>query len=1105
MRCRLRVPCLALGFLAVLLLGGVAHAQLAHLVKDLDTTKARALGTAYMPSPVGIGTTLFFTDDDGHTGNELWKLDTSTGTTALVKDICPGPCSSSPLWLTALGNLVFFQADDGVHGQELWRSDGTEAGTFLLHDVNPGFAAGSGGPWIDVVGGKILFSGRNPGFGVELWSTDGTRAGTQRVAQVGPGPYGEIDPLAASGTRLLFVADDGVHGQEPWISDGTAAGTHLIRDLNPGGGTAFPYGVRVRTAATALPDGNFVFAADDGIHGVELWRTDGTDAGTVLVQDLKTGTSASTPEGFVPLGGKVYFTATASGGWGLWSTDGTSAGTAQVLSIAAGEPGLTRPPMTRVGNRLYFASGFFGTLLSSDGTAAGTQSLNVDYALAISSLGNSAMFLAGGLSGQLALWKTDGTQAGTVQVKALGPTSCAQGNFPPSAEVDGEVYFHQCLSPFTGGPLWKTDGSPAGTVQVQAPVGTASFSSTYSPFLDNFLFPLGGGLFFSADDGVSGLRVWHTDGSAAGTQPVAVPAGPGFITLPIPLGTSLIYVSGGVWRMDADSSLTDLGVSGASSFPVRKAGGQLFFPVYGGSGNYDTWKTDGTAAGTAIVPGTSRSGAPIFFGTAGSALLFAGSSGDVWRTDGTSPGTFLLQPNLLILSPTANVGGDLYFSSWDAGDGSPVLWKTDGTSAGTAPVRTFHEAYPYTNSLGAMNPAGSRLFFSFADPVHGEELWVSDGTDAGTYLVKDILPGAGSSGIGFFQTTLGSRVFFTADDGTHGIELWASDGTGAGTYLVKDIAPGAQSSGIGNLVVAGGRLFLTADDGVHGTELWTSDGTGAGTHLVKDLLPGVDSSLPFNLTAVGRHVVFTATDGVHGSEPWVSDGTDAGTFLLQDVAPGAASSGPLSYSIGSSKAFFVADDGTTGAELWTVPRLALDPTFTDVPSTYWAWRFIESLAATGVTGGCGSGDFCPGAYVNRAQMAIFVLTARGTPPPPATGNQFNDVPPGYWAGPWIEELAREGVVSGCSANPPLYCPDSLLTRAEMAVLLTLARGENPPPATGTRFADVPAGYWAARFIEQIAADGITSGCGGGNYCPDQPITRGEMAVFLATAFHLPLP
>ncbi|HEY4573673.1 MAG TPA: ELWxxDGT repeat protein [Thermoanaerobaculia bacterium] len=284
MRSQLRVPHLALGFLAVLLLGGrMAHAQLAHLVKDLNTTNAHALGYGYMPTPVLAGANLFFTADDGGSGNELWKLDTTTGTATRVKDICPGPCSSSPIWLTALGNLVLFQAEDGAHGYELWRSDGTEAGTFLLRDVNPGFASAYGGPWIDAVGGKVLFSGRDPVFGVELWSTDGTRAGTQLVAQVSPGIYGEIDPVASSGTRLLFVADDGVHGQEPWISDGTAAGTYQIRDLNPGAASSAPFNPRGRLYASALPDGNFVFAADDGTHGVELWRTDGTDAGTVLV------------------------------------------------------------------------------------------------------------------------------------------------------------------------------------------------------------------------------------------------------------------------------------------------------------------------------------------------------------------------------------------------------------------------------------------------------------------------------------------------------------------------------------------------------------------------------------------------------------------------------------------------------------------------------------------------------------------------------------------------------------------------------------------------------------------------------------------------------
>ncbi len=1118
MRSKLRVPYLALGFLIVLLLGGrVANAQLAHLVKDLNTANARPVGYGYMPTPAAIGTTVFFAGDDGGSGNELWKLDTTTGTAARVKDICPGPCSSSPLWLTAFGNIVLFAANDGAHGYELWRSDGTEAGTFLLRDINPGAADGTGGPWIDVVNGKALFSGLDPILGHGLWSTDGTRAGTQLVAQFSPGFYNEIDPLASSGTRLLFVADDGTHGREPWISDGTAAGTHLVHDVFPGAGDSLSL-PRTRRSATALPDGSFVFEAYDGTHGTEVWRTDGTDAGTMLVKDINPGAADSGPEGFVLLGGKAYFTATEGSGLELWATDGTPAGTSLVASLPQEYPYLADMPMVRAGNRIYFVltGGVATILVTSDGTAAGTTSLTTtDYIiLALGSLGNSATLLAVGSGGPLRLWKTDGTQDGTVPAADVGPSACLSYPFPPEMEVNGELYFYLCQSPsgaegifsfnLRAGTFWKSDGTQDGTVEAQAPSRASSFVPRYFPTFTDFLSPLGGGLFFSADDGVSGPQDWHTDGSAAGTQPVISPTDPPPFSPPVPLGSSLIFANGEAWRMDPDGAVTDLGVPRASQ--AQPAGNQAFFAAYDSSFSYlDLWKTDGTPAGTAIVPGTS-SGSLNFLGTAGSVLIFTeGSTNNLWRSDGTGPGTFNLSADRPTYIPAAALGNDLYFPSSDAGVWT--LWKTDGTVAGTAQVKAFSDAptSSFFTGVGWLTPAGSRLFFTVTDTSHGEELWVSDGTDAGTHLVKDILPGPGSSIGTPSPVVLNGVVFFTANDGIHGYELWVSDGTDAGTHLVKDIAPGSQSSGISYLLAAGGRLFFAADDGTHGIELWTSDGTGAGTHLVKDILPGAESSLPVNLTAVGRHVVFTATDGVHGSEPWVSDGTDAGTFLLQDVAPGAASSGPLSYAIGSSKAFFVADDGTTGAELWTVPRRALDPTFTDVPSTFWAWSFVEALAASGVTGGCGNGDFCPDALVDRAQMAVFLLAAQHVTPPPATGTLFDDVPLGYWAGPWIEELAREGVVSGCTANPPFYCPERNLTRAEMAVLLTVARHENPPPATGTRFADVPADYWAARFIEQLAADGITGGCDATHYCPDQPVTRGQMAVFLATAFHLPLP
>ncbi len=184
-------------------------------------------------------------------------------------------------------------------------------------------------------------------------------------------------------------------------------------------------------------------------------------------------------------------------------------------------------------------------------------------------------------------------------------------------------------------------------------------------------------------------------------------------------------------------------------------------------------------------------------------------------------------------------------------------------------------------------------------------------------------------------------------------------------------------------------------------------------------------------------------------------------------------------------------------------------TFSDVPSNHWAYTYIERLYNAGITGGCSASPlmYCPDATVTRAQMAIFIL--RGIDgstytPPAATGTVFADVPIGSFAADWIEQLAVEGITSGCGNGN--YCPDATITRAQMAIFLL--RGEHgsiyaPPTATGTVFGDVPLGSFAVDWIEQLALEAITSGCGGGNYCPDNSVTRAEMAVFLVRAFGLP--
>ena len=180
-------------------------------------------------------------------------------------------------------------------------------------------------------------------------------------------------------------------------------------------------------------------------------------------------------------------------------------------------------------------------------------------------------------------------------------------------------------------------------------------------------------------------------------------------------------------------------------------------------------------------------------------------------------------------------------------------------------------------------------------------------------------------------------------------------------------------------------------------------------------------------------------------------------------------------------------------------------TFDDVPTDYWAFSFIETLAASGITAGCGGNNYCPEDTVTRAQMAVFLergMNGSGFSPPAAKGNVFLDVGAGDFAASFIEQLASDGITSGCGNNN--YCPDSVVTRDQMAVFLLRAKygsGYSPTPATGV-FGDVPLSHWAVHWIENLAAEGITAGCGGGNYCPDAEVTRDQMAVFLVRTFGL---
>ena len=185
--------------------------------------------------------------------------------------------------------------------------------------------------------------------------------------------------------------------------------------------------------------------------------------------------------------------------------------------------------------------------------------------------------------------------------------------------------------------------------------------------------------------------------------------------------------------------------------------------------------------------------------------------------------------------------------------------------------------------------------------------------------------------------------------------------------------------------------------------------------------------------------------------------------------------------------------------------LHVGESFGDVPPSNLFYPFVETIFHNGVTGGCAGGSYCPDATTVRKQMAVFVLKAkfgRSYEPPACTG-VFADVAcPGPFTN-WIEDLYARGIAAGCGAGP-IYCPDAPVSRQQMAVFLLKTRQGStyvPPECTGV-FPDVPCSSPFAPWIEDLYFRNIAAGCSGGNFCPTAATTRGQMAPFLVKTFAL---
>jgi ELWxxDGT repeat protein len=884
-------------FLVFGLISVSARAQLQPvLVKDIYQQPD---GPTFSSSPrdgVEFNGVLFFAAYSSQYGEELWTSDGTEEGTFLVKDVSPGQSSSGPSFFIEMNGSLFFMARGNLPG--LWKTDGTQQGTVRLKDV--WVSTGSSQvPPVFRFNDDIYFSAAVPGDGVELWKSDGTEAGTVIVKDIFPGlassapENGVLYHFAEAGGILYFVANDGTHGAELWRTDGTEEGTQLVKDIRPGLANSLSASTRLLGLDDVL-----YFTANDGTHGSELWKSDGTELGTQIIGDLfPPNGSASDPLAVIQ--GKIFFSGydPSTTGYEYYISDGTLSGTSILMDINPGSGSGVAGFGVIFQDKLYFhatdGTGSSG-LWKTDGTTGGTSLVKYiqtagTYYVSMSSSDQAIYFTVAGEG----LWVSDGTTEGTIQISAT-----VNNQIPM---VANELVFVSYDDNLHGSELWKGNSSQPGIELVKDINTESAITPSYLVTSDNRMY-------FITDDGIHGSELWSTEGTEESTV----------LTKDINVGSQ-----------------------GSGIIQLHSIGNRLFFTADDGTHGLELWSTTGDELSTAMVKDINpllASSAPG--ATGGSAVLngnlyFVADDGvhglEVWKSDGTEAGTQMVKDigaSLNDASPQylTVMNGQLYFTV------NMTLWKSDGTEAGTALIKDL-KATP-TGSMSAYGlTAGTDLLYLLVnDGVHGAELWKSDGTPGGTGMVKDIHTDPSEHYI-FILGVVGNQAFVMATDGIFDYEPWTSDGTDAGTLRLKDINPGVEGSTPGFGQVLGNNIYFAATNATQGSELWKSDGTVAGTTLVKDIFPGANGSGPdmYWRPAIGNYIYFGADDGEHGRELWRTNGTAAGTKMMADINPGIVSSRLDWFTKFDEKLFFVSDDNIHGKELWSFDPTLQVITFAAIP------------------------------------------------------------------------------------------------------------------------------------------------------------------------------
>ncbi len=565
----------------------------------------------------------------------------------------------------------------------------------------------------------------------------------------------------------------------------------------------------------------------------------------------------------------------------------------------------------------------------------------------------------------------------------------------------------------------------------------------------------------------------------AALQPAPGGGGDALIACLNPAGSAWTTVSylGGSGRDEAYA----LGIDGARNLYVAGATFSQDFPTTWNafatskSGSYDAFAAKLAPGGAGLIYATLLGGS----GSDAATALAVGGAGDAWVAGYTASmnlplaGAWQSFPNGGLDGFAAHLSADgttLLASSYMGGSGDDQIWGIALGPAGYlfATGSTGSTDFPVTpGAAQSTAPGGYNAFVAQIDPPPSCSI-------AGQVSVSGMVP------LGGVSVTLTGSVNGSVTTDASGKYGFSGLPAGSG-YTIT-----AASQGYNFSPANYGFANLNTDQSANFTATCPVSLNPAAIFLDAAGQPGppipVATNSPACVWPVSTNAGFiNITSGISGA------GNGAVTFSVPPNNTGADLTGTLA----------IADQAVSITQRETAV------TFTDVndPSAFF-FNAANVMYGSGITNGCLSTPFmyCPNNPVTRGQMAVFLVrsvmggdnfTYSGIP-------YFTDTPPGYPFFKWIQKLKELGITNGCS--PTLYCPDTSVTRAQMAAFIIRARYGKVPysyPAT-PYFSDVPASDFFFPVIQKMAQAGITHGCGVGLYCPDATLTRGQMAVFVVT-------